>query len=125
MSIAVITESVGLIGSEAARFFHSKGLKIIGVDNNLQKYFFGEDGTTEWNIKKLEDELENYTHYSIDIRDREEVEGLIKKYGDDISVIIHTPAQPSHDWAAKEPHTDFGVNAPGTLNLLEATIILA
>lgn len=121
MKTVLITGSAGLIGSESCKFFHAQGYRILGVDNNLRKYFFGEDGTTDWNRKKLETELENYTHFDIDIRDREKIENLFKDHAGKIDIIIHTAAQPSHDWAAKEPHTDFEVNALGTLNLLEAT----
>lgn len=121
MSVAIITGSAGLIGSETVRFFHEKGLDIIGIDNNLREYFFGHESSTEWNTKKLQSELKNFTHKNIDIRDKDKVFQLFKEYNKDISVIIHTAAQPSHDWAAREPFTDFSVNAVGTLNLLEAT----
>jgi CDP-paratose 2-epimerase len=121
MSIALITGSAGLIGSESARFFHNMGLDIVGVDNNMRKYYFGEEGSTNWNRDLLKSELPNYTHCDIDIRDTEKIEKLFKEYGTQIKIVIHTAAQPSHDWAAKEPHTDFNVNAAGTLNLLEST----
>ncbi len=121
MGLAVITGSAGLIGSEAVKFFHDKGLEVLGIDNNLRKYFFGEDGSTEWKRKDLEASLNNYSHFNIDIRNHEEIYSIFKKYGKNIELVIHTAAQPSHDWAAKEPITDFTVNANGTLNLLEAT----
>lgn len=121
MSVALITGSAGLIGSESARFFHEKGLDIAGIDNNMRQYFFGADGSTEWNRRILEEELGNYRHHDIDVRSVEEVNRLFAHFGTQIELIIHTAAQPSHDWAAKEPLTDFGVNANGTLNLLEAT----
>jgi CDP-paratose 2-epimerase len=121
MSIAIVTGSAGLIGSEASKMFHDLGLNIVGIDNNMREYFFGKDASTEWNRKQMGKVLKNYTHYDIDIRNQEEIEKLFKKYGSEITYIIHTAAQPSHDWAAKEPHTDFSVNALGTLNMLEAT----
>jgi CDP-paratose 2-epimerase len=121
MSVAIITGSSGLIGSEAAKFFHEKGLEIVGIDNNLRQYFFGDDGSVEWNTKQLKNSLKNFTHYPIDIRNEAEINNLFDKYRKDISIVIHTAAQPSHDWAAKEPLTDFSVNATGTLNLLEAS----
>jgi CDP-paratose 2-epimerase len=120
MTIAIITGSAGLIGSEAARFFSAKGMDVIGIDNNMRKYFFGEDASTAWNQERLEQDLKNYTHSAIDIRSWDDVNGLFRKHGKDIGLIVHTAAQPSHDWAAKEPLTDFTVNANGTLNLLEA-----
>lgn len=119
MKIALITGSAGLIGSEAVNFFSPRFDLIIGIDNNLRQYFFGEGSSTEWNKRRLEDNLPNYKHYSTDIRDAAALEKLFKEYGADIKLILHTAAQPSHDWAAREPFTDFSVNANGTLNLLE------
>jgi CDP-paratose 2-epimerase len=121
MAIALITGSSGLIGSETARFFHEKGLHIVGIDNNMRQYFFGADGSTEWQTKKLQGELKNFRHCSVDIRDQGGIDKLFGELGKNISVVVHAAAQPSHDWAAKEPFTDFSVNANGTLVLLEAT----
>ena len=121
MSIVLITGSAGLIGSEATRFFHERGFDIVGVDNNMRQYFFGEDGSTTWNREQLEGGLSNYRHRDVDIRDTAAIDALFSKFGKDIALVIHTAAQPSHDWAAREPITDFTVNANGTLNLLEAT----
>lgn len=114
----LVTGSAGLIGSEAARFFCKKDFLVYGVDNNSRKYFFGESASTEWNKNLLEKEYKNYKHFSIDIRDKDKIKELFKKYKFDL--IIHTAAQPSHDWAAKEPLTDFTINAEGTLIMLEA-----
>lgn len=119
MSVAIITGSAGLIGSEAVRFFCKKGFDVVGIDNNLRKTFFGDDACTEWNKKQLEQEYPNYSHNNIDIRDNEAITRVFKKYGKNINLIIHTAAQPSHDWAASDPIMDFTVNANGTLVLLE------
>lgn len=121
MDIALITGSAGLIGSEAVLHFAGKGLKIVGIDNDMRRYFFGEEASTAWNQENLKRTIHGYVHHVIDIRDREKLECLFKEYGCDLKLIIHTAAQPSHDWAAREPFTDFGVNANGTLNLLEMT----
>ena len=121
MSIAIITGSSGLIGSEATKFFHELGFKVIGVDNNMREYFFGQDGSVDWNTESLKKQLPNFTHYATDIRNENAIRDIFRKYGKNISVVIHAAAQPSHDWAAKEPLTDFSVNATGTLVLLEAT----
>ena len=121
MSIALITGSAGLIGSESSKFFHEKGFDIVGVDNNMRQYFFGEDGSTQWNRENLEATLKNYQHRAIDIRDENAIDALFAECGREIAVVIHTAAQPSHDWAAREPLTDFSINANGTINLLEAT----
>lgn len=118
MKTALITGSAGLIGSEAVRFFSNKGFKIIGVDNNFRKYFFGPSASIAWNKRKLIQEIKDYKHFDVDIRDQKNVEEIFKK--NDIELIIHAAAQPSHDWAAKEPLTDFTINALGTLVLLEA-----
>jgi len=115
---ALVTGSGGLIGSESAKFFHKNGFEIVGIDNDMRSYFFGKDASTNWNLKKVKDELgDSYTHYDVDIRKDEEIQEIFKKHKFDI--IIHTAAQPSHDWAAKEPYTDFTVNANGTLVMLE------
>lgn len=120
MGVAVITGSCGLVGSEAARYFAAKGFQVVGVDNDMRRYFFGEDASTAWNREILKREVKGYVHKDLDIRDAGALERIFREYNTDIRMIIHTAAQPSHDWAAGEPLTDFGVNANGTLNLLEA-----
>ena len=119
MKFALITGSAGLIGSQASDFFHQKGYTIIGIDNDMRSYFFGESSSTKETSESLKSKLDNYHHYNIDIRNYTDLEEIFKKYKFDI--VIHTAAQPSHDWAAKEPLTDFSVNAMGTMNLLELT----
>src|SRR4051812_43279447 len=114
MNIAIITGSSGLIGSESVAFFSKKFDKIIGIDNNLRASFFGEDASTLWNLKRLQEKYMNFQNYDADIRDIGKMEDIFNKYNKDIKLIIHAAAQPSHDWAAKEPFTDFTVNANGT-----------
>ncbi|WP_340819084.1 NAD-dependent epimerase/dehydratase family protein [Methanolobus sp. WCC4] len=121
MDIALITGSAGLIGAEAVRFFNEKGLMVVGIDNDMRKTFFGAEASTKWSKEKLESEITDYVHYNEDIRDRDQIESIFKQYGADIKLIVHTAAQPSHDWAAKDPFIDFTVNANGTLTLLEMT----
>ncbi len=121
MNIVVVTGSAELIGSEAVKFFADKFDLIVGIDNDLRQYFFGKEASTDWNNNLIKENYSNYKHYNMDIRDNNLLEELFKNYGDDIKLIIHTAAQPSHDWAAREPLTDFTVNANGTLNLLEMT----
>jgi CDP-paratose 2-epimerase len=125
MKIAIITGSSGLIGSESVKFFKDKFDLIIGIDNNQRAYFFGNDASTEATKMMLLNSVSNYKHYDVDIREVKLLEEIFKEYNHDISLIIHTAAQPSHDWAAKEPFTDFTVNANGTLNLLEMTRLYA
>ncbi|MEW6407084.1 MAG: NAD-dependent epimerase/dehydratase family protein [Patescibacteria group bacterium] len=120
MSVIVITGSCGLIGSEAVSFFCEKGFDVVGIDNNMRNVFFGKDGSILWNKRRLENKYKNFKNYSIDIRDKERIEKLFKKFHRDISLVIHAAAQPSHDWAVKDPMVDFGVNAFGSLILLEA-----
>ena len=115
----IITGSSGLVGSEAVKFFCAKNFNVIGIDNDMRLYFFG---TSTVSIKEqLVKDYDNFQSYSIDIRNKDALESIFKKYNNDIECIIHCAAQPSHDWAAKEPHTDFGINAVATLNLLELT----
>ena len=121
MKTVIVTGSAGLIGSQACDFFHEKGYKIVGIDNDMRSYFFGEDASTKNSSQSLSSKLENYEHHNIDIRDYEKLNQIFSKYSSEIEVVIHTAAQPSHDWAAKEPLTDFSVNATGTMNMLEVT----
>lgn len=122
MTIVLVTGSAGLIGSESVQFFCEHGFKVVGIDNNMRRVFFGEDASTEWNRDRLLQDYGNqYIHHNVDIRDHEAISQIFQIYGNDISLIIHTAAQPSHDWAAKDPYTDFTVNANGTLVLLENT----
>jgi len=123
MNIALITGSAGLIGSESVEFFHYKFDLIIGIDNNYRAVLFGDNASVEWNNNRLKNKISNYRHYAADIRDNEALGNIFKEYGKDIKLIIHAAAQPSHDWAAKDPHTDFTINANGTLNMLELTRI--
>jgi CDP-paratose 2-epimerase len=121
MDVLIITGSAGLIGSEAVEFYSDKFDLIVGIDNNQREYFFGEGASVEWNNNRLKTKYDNYKHFAIDIRNYTDLEEVFKTYGTDIKMILHTAAQPSHDWAANEPITDFTINANGTLNLLELT----
>jgi CDP-paratose 2-epimerase len=120
MSVAIITGAGGLIGAEAARFFSRRGLVVVGIDNDMRAKFFGSAASTRWSWQQLKRDLPFYTHFEADIRDADAIENVFARYGRNISIVIHTAAQPSHDWAAREPLTDFTVNANGTMILLEA-----
>jgi len=122
MPTVIVTGSAGLIGSESVNFFAQKGFNVVGIDNDMRAVFFGESASTNWNRQALQEKYQDhYQHYDIDIRDSNAIESLFQEYSSDVDLIIHTAAQPSHDWAAKDPFTDFTVNANGTLVLLEAT----
>ena len=121
MSLVLITGSCGLVGSEAAIFFSKKGFEILGVDNNARRFFFGPDGDISWIKKSLKKKIKNYNHYNIDIRNYNSLKKIFSKYRNQIKLIIHCAAQPSHDWAKNKAFIDFDVNAKGTLNLLELT----
>ena len=120
MSVVIVSGSCGLIGSETVSFFAQKGFETVGIDNNMRKNFFGVDGSTLWNKNRLMKLHKNYHHFSVDIRNQRQVNSIFKKYNKDVVLIVHAAAQPSHDWAAKDPALDFGVNAAGTLVMLEA-----
>ena len=121
MSIVLITGSSGLVGSESVGFFSEKGFEVIGIDNNLRGFFFGNEGST----KKIKDELlkknKKFKNYNTDIRNYSALEKIFTKYKKNISLIIHCAAQPSHDYAKNFPILDFNINATGSLNLLELT----
>ena len=120
MSTVLITGSAGLIGSEAVDFFCARGFRALGIDNNMREVFFGEDASTRQNRDRLRNTHgDRYVHHDLDIRDEQGVARVFDAHGSDITLVIHTAAQPSHDWAASDPYTDFTVNANGTLVLLE------
>ena len=121
MSVVIITGSTGLVGSEAVKFFCKKGFDVVGIDNNLRKFFFGTDGSTLWLKYKLLKEFKNFKNFNIDVRNYSKLNKVFKKYSKNISLIIHCAAQPSHDYGKNFPIIDFNVNATGTLNLLELT----
>jgi CDP-paratose 2-epimerase len=121
MSVAIITGSAGLVGSEAVDYFAARGLDIVGIDNDMRSEFFGKEASTKWVQNRLQADIKRYRHHEADIRDKCAIEDVFEKYGSDISLIIHAAAQPSHDWAASNPTMDFTVNANGTSVMLEAT----
>ncbi|MEZ5979360.1 MAG: NAD-dependent epimerase/dehydratase family protein [Planctomycetota bacterium] len=120
MTVAIVTGSCGLIGSEAVRFLARRGLDVVGVDNDMRRTFFGDEASTSWNRRRLEHDVPNYRHVDADIRDESRIDALFREFGRDVEFVVHCAAQPSHDWAARDPRTDFTVNALGTLVLLEA-----
>lgn len=121
MSVVVITGSAGLVGAEASAYFAALGFDVAGIDNGMRAAFFGRTASTRWMAAKLARELRGYTHYDSDIRDAAAVNRIFARYAGSIQLVIHAAAQPSHDWAATDPATDFTVNANGTSVLLEAT----
>jgi CDP-paratose 2-epimerase len=121
VSKAIVTGSGGLIGSETVAYFVEAGLEVIGVENDMRAYFFGETASTEPQTRRLLDTYrDNFRSLDLDIRNFDVVDRLIHEHAQELELVVHTAAQPSHDWAAGEPHTDFEVNATATLNLLEA-----
>ena len=114
----LVTGAAGLIGSEVVSYFSRRATSIIGIDNNMRAEFFGPDGDTRWNVKRLESIHKTFKNVDLDIRDRASVFGLVEQSA--IDVVVHCAAQPSHDLAATRPLDDFDVNAVGTINLLEA-----
>ncbi|MFA5087932.1 MAG: NAD-dependent epimerase/dehydratase family protein [Candidatus Omnitrophota bacterium] len=119
MDTVLVTGSAGLVGSEAVGFFAKKGWRVIGIDNDMREYFFGKNASIKGNQQRLKREFPAYVHQNIDIRNLSKLEKIFRRDQKDIKLIIHAAAQPSHDWAAKEPFVDFSINANGTLNLLE------
>jgi len=119
MKKLLVTGSSGLIGSEVVAGFSAIGWEVHGVDNNMRADFFGPQGDTRWNLRRLLETHPSFHHHEADIRDRSALMGLLQALRPD--AVVHTAAQPSHDLAASRPFDDFDVNAVGTLNLLEAT----
>lgn len=113
----LITGSSGLVGSAAVMYFCDKGYDVVGIDNNMRLQFFGKEGDTSSNKRQLIKNYDHYEHHNFDIRDTVKLKKLFEK--NKFYAVIHTAAQPSHDWSAKEPLTDFSINAVATLNILE------
>jgi CDP-paratose 2-epimerase len=121
MSVAIVTGSAGLVGSEATAFYADQGMDIVGIDNNMRATFFGDQASTRWVKERHLSRIKRYSHYDTDIRDYDGIASIFQKYSSEIKLVIHTAAQPSHDWAARAPLVDFTVNANGTSVMLEAT----
>src|ERR1700730_2892171 len=121
MGAIIVTGSAGLIGSETVKRFAKEGRRVVGIDNDMRAHFFGVEASTKKTRDELIKPVRDYEHHNIDIRDAKAVGDLFKRHRGQIDAIVHTASQPSHDWAARDPQTDFTVNANGTLNLLEAT----
>ena len=127
---AIVTGSNGLIGSQTVKFLIDKGYYVVGIDNDMRSYFFGDEASTKESEEKMLSDYgrDNFNPLQVDIRDYQTLEVIFNGLKTDqeegiidLDMIVHTAAQPSHDWAAKEPLTDFSVNAIGTMNLLELT----
>ena len=116
----LVTGSAGLIGSETVKRFAGEGYAVVGIDNDMRQRFFGAEASTQKTREELIANVPNYQHRAIDIRDASAVNEIFVQHGRALAAIVHTAAQPSHDWAARDPQMDFTVNANGTLNLLEA-----
>jgi CDP-paratose 2-epimerase len=121
MPVAIVTGSGGLIGSETVKHFVSQGFDVVGLENDMRARFFGPEAATAANTARLVESLDAFRSLDVDVRDRDAVERVFRAHAADLELVVHTAAQPSHDWAARDPHTDFTVNANGTLNLLQAT----
>lgn len=120
--MGIVTGAAGLVGSETVESFCDRGFDIVGIDNDMRRQFFGEEASTRWNRERIEGlHPARYQHVDADIRDLAEMESVFRRLGKSTALVVHTAAQPSHDWAARDPLTDFTVNANGTLNLLELT----
>src|SRR5213595_934279 len=120
MRTIIVTGSAGLIGSETVKRFAKEGAHVVGIDNDMRAHFFGAEASTKKTRNNLIANVRGYDHHDLDIRDASAVAELFKEHRCNIEAVVHTASQPSHDWAARDPQTDFTVNANGTLNLLEA-----
>jgi CDP-paratose 2-epimerase len=120
VALAVVTGSGGLIGSESVRHLAEAGWQVIGLENDMRARFFGPEASTSHVTRELLERYDEFRSLELDVRDNAGVESVFAENGPRIELVIHAAAQPSHDWAAREPQTDFGINANGTLNLLEA-----
>ena len=122
IKVAIVTGSAGLVGSEVCRGFAAEYDLLVGIDNDMRQHFFGAEASTAWNTHRLGEELgDKFIAHNSDIRDGAALERIFAQYSGDIAAVVHCAAQPSHDWAARDPQTDFTINANGTLNVLQQT----
>jgi len=121
MAVVIVTGAGGLVGAETARRFSAEGFTVAGIDNDMRAYFFGDDASTGRSVERLQESLPAYHHHAVDIRDHDALDRIYREYSGDIALVVHAAAQPSHDWAAREPLTDVAVNVNGTVNMLELT----
>jgi len=120
MAAALVTGAGGLVGSDCVRALVRAGYDVLGIDNDMRARYFGPTASTQPVTDELTATLPEYQHVAADIRDEQAVESAFSR-ARGLELIVHAAAQPSHDWAASDPKTDFGVNAVGTMQLLEAT----
>jgi len=126
MATAIVTGSGGLVGSAAVAHLVEAGYDVVGIENNMRASFFGPEASTAHVTRRLLREYAaSFRVEAVDIRDADGVRRVFAAAGPRLAAVVHTAAQPSHDWAAAHPQIDFGVNANGTLNLLEATRAVA
>jgi CDP-paratose 2-epimerase len=118
--VAIVTGAGGLIGSESVAFLIEQGFDVVGVENDMRAHYFGPDASTGWQTRRLIERYPGFRNVELDIRDADGIEKLVSEHAGQLELVVHTAAQPSHDWAASDPQTDFTVNANGTLNVLEA-----
>jgi CDP-paratose 2-epimerase len=118
--VCVVTGSGGLIGSESVRHFVEAGYDVIGLENDMRARFFGPGASTAASTARLRELFSEFHSFDEDVRDREAVDRIFARHASELSLVVHTAAQPSHDWAARDPHADFEINAGGTLNLLQS-----
>jgi CDP-paratose 2-epimerase len=119
--VALVSGAGGLVGSAAARLLVESGYRVLGLENDMRARFFGPEASTEPVVRELDSAYEDFHWLALDVRDAEGVDRLLQRHRGRLELVVHAAAQPSHDWAARDPHTDFEVNATGTLNLLEST----
>jgi CDP-paratose 2-epimerase len=121
MAVAIVTGAGGLVGAETSTRLCELGYDVVGIENDMRAQFFGPSASTRKQLEQLDATYDNFRVADVDIRDADAIDGIFREHGTSIELILHAAAQPSHDWAASDPPTDFGVNAVGTLNMLEGT----
>jgi CDP-paratose 2-epimerase len=121
MPVCVVTGSGGLIGSETVAHLIKHGYDVVGIENDMRGRLFGPDASTADMTARLIESYDEFHPVDLDIRDTNGVDRLFSRHRSEIQLVVHAAAQPSHDWAASDPQTDFTINANGTLNLLEST----
>lgn len=120
MRVAIVTGSGGLIGSECVSHLVEAGYDVLGLENDMRARLFGPSASTAPVTDRLVERYPAFRSIDLDIRDAEGVDRLFARHAAELALVVHTAAQPSHDWAASDPMADFSINATATLNLLQA-----
>lgn len=113
MSIYLITGCAGFIASKVAEKLLKDGHQVVGIDD-INDYY--DPRLKEWRLKQLQ-QLEGFTFYKDDVRNRAAIEPLFQKY--QFAAVFNLAARAGVRASVENPWIYYQTNTEGTLNLLE------